>query len=246
MSQNIYDNDDFFAAYSRLRRSAEGLAAAPEWPVLRGWIGEIRDARVLDLGCGFGWFCRWAREAGAAEVLGVDLSENMLTAARAATDDTAISYAQGNLEELAIAEGGWDLIYSSLTLHYVVGIEALFARVAAGLRTGGRFIFSTEHPMFTAPSKPGFEERDGRLVWPMDRYLDAGPRVTDWLAPGVVKQHRPVGAYVTALGKVGLAVDALEDWGPSEAEIAANPGWAGGRDSPNFLLVRSRKVAPHR
>ena len=243
MSQNIYDDVGFFAAYSRLRRSAEGLAAAPEWPVLRDWIGDIRGARVLDLGCGFGWFCRWAREAGAAAVLGVDLSENMLASARGATADGAISYERGDLESLDIAAAGWDLIYSSLALHYVAGVEALFGRVALGLRAGGRCIFSVEHPMFTAPSRPGIETREGRLVWPMDSYLRAGPRVTDWLAPGVVKQHRPVGAYVTALGRAGLVVDALEDWGPSEAEIAANPGWEGGRDSPNFLLVRSRKLA---
>ena len=40
----------------------------------------MRGLRVVDLGCGFGWFCRWAREHGAASVLGLDVSENMLTA----------------------------------------------------------------------------------------------------------------------------------------------------------------------
>jgi ubiquinone/menaquinone biosynthesis C-methylase UbiE len=37
---------------------------------------------VLDLGCGFGAFARWAREMGADSVLGVDRSENMLARAR--------------------------------------------------------------------------------------------------------------------------------------------------------------------
>jgi len=32
MTQNIYDNEEFFAGYSRLRRSVEGLDGAPEWP----------------------------------------------------------------------------------------------------------------------------------------------------------------------------------------------------------------------
>ena len=66
MTQNIYDNEEFFAGYSRLPRSVEGLDGAPEWPALRAMLPELRGRRVLDLGCGFGWFCRWAREQGAA------------------------------------------------------------------------------------------------------------------------------------------------------------------------------------
>jgi 2-polyprenyl-3-methyl-5-hydroxy-6-metoxy-1,4-benzoquinol methylase len=54
----------------------------------------MRGLRVVDLGCGFGWFCRWAREQGAARVLGLDVSENMLARARAATADADITYAQ--------------------------------------------------------------------------------------------------------------------------------------------------------
>ena len=78
MTQNIYDNDDFFAGYSKLGRSVEGLDGAAEWPALRALLPDRAGARVLDLGCGFGWFCRWARGAGAAEVCGLDVSEKML------------------------------------------------------------------------------------------------------------------------------------------------------------------------
>ena len=83
MSQNIYDDPEFFAGYSRLGRSVEGLNGAAEWPALRAMLPPIRGLRVCDLGCGFGWFCVWAREQGAASVLGLDVSENMLALARA-------------------------------------------------------------------------------------------------------------------------------------------------------------------
>src|SRR4051812_39456435 len=92
MAQNIYDDPEFFAGYSRLRRSVEGLDGAPEWPALRAMLPPLRGLRVVDLGCGFGWFCRWAREAGAAAVLGLDLSEAMLARARAATADAGVTY----------------------------------------------------------------------------------------------------------------------------------------------------------
>ena len=65
MTQNIYDDETFFAGYSQLPRSVHGLEGAPEWPVLRAMLPELRGRRVLDLGCGFGWFCRFAAGEGA-------------------------------------------------------------------------------------------------------------------------------------------------------------------------------------
>lgn len=77
MAQNIYDRPDFFEGYSQLGRSVEGLAGAVEWPALRSMLPGLGGLRVVDLGCGFGWFCRWAREQGAAQVLGLDVSERV-------------------------------------------------------------------------------------------------------------------------------------------------------------------------
>src|ERR1700730_7741102 len=100
MTQNIYDDEGFFAGYSRLPRSIEGMDAAPEWPALRALLPDLRGLEVLDLGCGFGWVCRWARQNGAARVLGIDVSENMLARGRAMTQDTAITYTRGDMEHL--------------------------------------------------------------------------------------------------------------------------------------------------
>jgi SAM-dependent methyltransferase len=119
MTQNIYDDEAFFAGYSRLPRSIEGLDGAPEWPALRALLPELRGLSVLDLGCGFGWFCRWARERGAASVLGVDISDRMLARAKAETHDAAISYAKADLEHLDLPSRSFDLAYSSLALHYI-------------------------------------------------------------------------------------------------------------------------------
>src|SRR5215472_911315 len=112
MTQNIYDNAEFFAAYSQLRRSREGLDGMPEWPTLRAMLPELKGVRVVDLGCGFGWFCRWVREQGAATVLGLDLSENMLARARETTSDPAISYRQADLNTLDLPAGAFDLAHS--------------------------------------------------------------------------------------------------------------------------------------
>ena len=64
MKENKYDDPTFFGKYSRMPRSKEGLAAAGEWHVLRRMLPPFEGKRVLDLGCGFGWHCRYAVEQG--------------------------------------------------------------------------------------------------------------------------------------------------------------------------------------
>ena len=245
MTQNIYDNPEFFANYSRLGRSVEGLDGAAEWPSLRAMLPDLRGRAVLDLGCGFGWFCRWARQQGAARVLGVDVSEKMLERAKRETGDAAIAYARADLERLDLEGTSFDLVFSSLALHYLKDLPGLLAKVQRALPPGGDLVFSAEHPIYTAPRRPGFSEiADGRRLWPIDGYLDEGPRRTDWLAKGVLKQHRTMATYLNLLLELGFALRRIEEWGTSEEQIAAHPDWAAERERPMFLLVAARRQAP--
>ncbi len=243
MAQNIYDNEGFFAEYSRLPRSVEGLDAAPEWPALRAMLPDLRGKNALDLGCGFGWFCRWAREKGAAaHVLGIDVSEKMLTRARAETHDTAITYTKADMEHLELPAASFDLAYSSLAFHYIEDLGGLMTEVHRSLVAGGRLVFSVEHPIYTAPSDPKFSvNAAGRTTWPVDGYLDEGPRSTDWLANGVIKQHRTVATYINTLVHTGFAILHIDEWGPTTDQIALHPEWADEHQRPPFLLMSARR-----
>jgi ubiquinone/menaquinone biosynthesis C-methylase UbiE len=242
MTQNIYDNAEFFEGYSKLPRSIEGLAGAAEWPSLRALLPALDGLKVLDLGCGYGWFCRWAREHGAAQVLGIDVSERMLARARTSTADTAITYVRADLEQLDLPEVSFDLAYSSLALHYIVDLPALLAKVQRALVPGGHLIFSVEHPIVTAPANPGWmADAVGRKAWPVDNYFAEGPRQTDWIAKGVIKQHRTIGTYLNLLLRLGFAIAHVEEWSPTDDQIAADPTLAQERLRPPFLLVAARR-----
>jgi SAM-dependent methyltransferase len=238
MTQNIYDDDEFFAGYSRLRRSVEGLDGAPEWPALRALLPGLRGRKVLDLGCGFGWFCLWARQQGAAHVLGIDVSERMLARCRAATADRAITYTRADMEQLERPADSFDLVYGSLALHYVENLSGLMSQAYHSLAPGGALVFSVEHPIVTAPAEPGWSlNAAGRKTWPVDGYLDEGPRSTDWLTKGVIKQHRTLATYINMLVGLGFLIIHVAEWGPTAAQIAAQPSWADERQRPPFLLV---------
>jgi ubiquinone/menaquinone biosynthesis C-methylase UbiE len=205
-------------------------------------LPDLDGRSVLDLGCGFGWFCRWAREHGAVHVQGIDVSEKMLAQAAATTRDPAITYTRADMERLALPPAAFDLVYSSLALHYIANLDGLLAQVHRALVAGGHLVFSVEHPIYTAPADPNwFVDPAGRKVWPVDGYLDEGARTTDWLAAGVIKQHRTLATYLNRLLRSGFALTHVEEWGPTAAQIASQPALADERQRPPFLLVAARR-----
>lgn len=242
MTQNIYDDPAFFEGYSGLGRSVEGLAGAPEWPALRALVPDLKGKRVVDLGCGFGWFSRWAREQGASHVLGLDVSEKMLERAREMTSDAAISYRRADLEHLDLPPASFDLAYSSLAFHYVEDLAGMLANVHGALVPGGRLVASIEHPIYTAPSNPGWVvDAAGNKTWPLDNYQMQGKRITNWLAEGVVKQHRTIATYLNLLISLGFTIAHFEEWGPSEAQVAAWPALAEERLRPMMMFVSATR-----
>ncbi|HXA96624.1 MAG TPA: SAM-dependent methyltransferase, partial [Candidatus Dormibacteraeota bacterium] len=72
-------------------------------------------------------------------------------------------------------------------------------------------------------------------------YLDEGSRVTDWLAEGVIKQHRTLATYVNTLLRLGFVLTHVEEWGPTDEQIASQPSLADERQRPPFLLVAARR-----
>ncbi|MGG3279288.1 class I SAM-dependent methyltransferase [Paenibacillus solani] len=242
MTQNIYDNAEFFQGYSQLSRSVHGLDGAPEWATLQSMLPDLREADVLDLGCGFGWFSRWAREHGANQVMGVDVSENMLARAQAKTEDSHIRYIRADMETLALESESYDLVYSSLAFHYIKNLQCLIQEVYSSLKPGGSLVCSVEHPIYTASSDPEWiKHPSGHRTWPVDHYQEEGARTTNWLAEGVIKQHRTLGSYLNMMIKAGFTITHVEDWGPSDEQLAAHPEWEEECHRPMFLLISAQK-----
>ncbi|MGU3523494.1 class I SAM-dependent methyltransferase [Enterobacteriaceae bacterium C23F] len=242
MTQNIYDNPQFFAGYATLDRSVKGLDGAPEWPALQQMLPEVQGKQIIDLGCGYGWFCRWAQQQGAAHVLGLDVSEKMLARAREMTSGTEITYQLADLETLALEPASLDLAYSSLALHYLQNIDGLFTTLFQALKPDGRLVFSAEHPIFTAVAKQGwFIEQDGQKSWPVAGYQQEGERLSNWFADGVKKQHRKLATWINALIAAGFVIEHLDEWGPDAAQIAANPALSEEKERPMLFLLSARK-----
>lgn len=239
--QNIYDNPQFYEAYERLRTRGDGLNEALEQPSLRSLLPPLQDATVLDIGCGYGDFCRFAIGSGASRVVGVDPSQRMLSAAKNQAGQHE-HYEVGSFENLCFDER-FDLAVSSLALHYVKDIGRAFRNVAGILKPNASFIFSVEHPIATCgQGRAGgwLKDCQGRKVaWKVKSYSDEGARESHWFVDGVIKYHRTVSTMVNELVHAGFVIDRLlEPHAMPEVEHS-RPELLDERERPPFLIIRS-------
>ena len=244
---NIYDNPIFFEAYKNMPRSKDGLQAAGEWHQLQPLFPDVSGKRVLDLGCGYGWHCKYAAEQGARQVLGLDLSQKMLERASRENAGPAITYRLCGIEDYAYPEGAWDLVVSNLALHYVADLKPVYRNVCRTLVPGGVFLFNIEHPVFTAGIREDWiYGEDGRpLYWPVDNYFRPGERETLFLGQKVKKQHHTLTQILNPLLTTGFRLEAVEEAQPP-ADMLDLPGMADELRRPMMLLVRARRAEPTR
>lgn len=239
---SAYDDPEFFESYSGLTRSVGGPEAAMDWPHLKALLPVFQGKRVLDLGCGFGGLCRYASRKGARWVVGVDSSWRMLEEALARTEETNVSYQLGSMNALGFADGSFDVALSTLALHYVERVDLLYERIAELLRPGGDFVASLEHPIFTARAEQEWYTVEGqRLHWPVDNYQDEGPRRTNFMGGDVLKYHRTMETYVSALIEAGFVLQRLVEPGPDEKMLAEDPRWVEEARRPMLMMIAATR-----
>lgn len=239
---NIYDDDTFFEQYSKMSRSQQGLSGAGEWHQLKNLFPDLKNKSVLDLGCGYGWHCKYAVECGADKVLGIDLSENMIREAREKNEDPKISYEVCGLDTYDYPENSYDCVISNLVLHYIENLDEVYENIFKTLRAGGTFLFNIEHPIFTGSvNQEWIYDSEGKpQYWPIDRYFHTGQRTTHFLGQNVTKQHHTLTQILMGLIKCGFQIEAVEEAVPP-AEMMDLPGMADELRRPMMLLVKAGK-----
>lgn len=243
MKENRYDDEVFFAKYAQMPRSKDGLRSAGEWPTLKAMMPELSGKRLLDLGCGYGWHCGYALTQGASSVLGVDLSEKMLCVAREKVNDPRACFACAAIEDVDLPAHSFDVVLSSLTLHYIADLNAVYDKVYDLLCPGGTFLFSCEHPVFTAqgPQDWVYTAQGEIDHFPVDRYFISGARTATFLGEQVTKYHRTLTEIVNGLLARGFTLTGLAEPQPAPELLDTVPGMRDELRRPMMLIVRAHK-----
>lgn len=243
MKENKYDDKTFFDKYSEMSRSKLGLKGAGEWHELRKLLTDFDGKSVLDLGCGYGWHCKYASDSGAKNVLGIDISSMMLDKAKTLNSAPNIEYLKSTMEDYTYPDQAFDFVISSLAIHYIADYKKLVLDVHKTLKIGGKFVFSVEHPVFTAEGSEDWRYSDtGEILdFPVDNYYYEGKRTANFLGEKVTKYHRTLTTYINTLLCNGFSVNAVIEPQPP-SDMMDIPGMKDEMRRPMMLIISATKV----
>ncbi len=242
--QNIYDNEVFFEGYKNLRKKESNANVLFEIPALFSLLPNLTGLTVLDLGCGFGEHCKGFIERGAAKVVGIDISEKMLEVAKAENADPKITYLNMPMEDLDKIDEKFDLVVSSLAIHYVEDFDGVIKNIYNLLNPGGLFVYSQENPINTCHSTGERWTRDEngkKLYVNLKNYGVEGERESVWFVDNVKKYHRMFSTIVNTLASNGFTIEKMIEPLPTEEILAKHPDQSDLFHKPDFLLVRAAK-----
>lgn len=241
MKENKYDNEKFFKKYAEMERSKKGLEGAGEWYELKKILPDFNNKKVLDLGCGYGWHCSYASDNGADLVIGTDISEKMLEEARNKNNRENINYICMAMEDINYQDE-FDIIISSLAIHYIENFNELLSKIYKSLKTNGEFIFSVEHPVFTAEGKQDwyYDENGNIMHFPVDNYYYEGKRNAVFLGENVTKYHRTITTYIDTLLREGFELKRVVEPKPPE-EMMYIDGMKDEMRRPMMLIISAVK-----
>ncbi len=213
---------------------------------------EIKKGdKVLDLACGQGFFSREFFKAG-AEVVGVDLSKNLIDLAEKHSSKE-IRFVVSSADKLDFLQSASiDAVVCVLAIQNMKNVGGVFEGAARVLARGGRFLIVMNHPAFRIPKRSfwGFDEKSKIQYRRVDEYLsessaEIGMHPGSAPALATVSFHHPLQFYFKALHKAGFLVSRLEEWNSpktSQAGLRAGAENKARKEFPLFLAFEARKL----
>lgn len=169
-------------------------------------FGNIAGKTMLELGCGNGKSMIYNAELNAADLWGVDISENQLANARRNLDEKGVSatlICSSMDEDCGIPNDYFDIVYSIYAIGWTVDLEKTFKQVASYLKKDGVFIFSWTHPIHKCV---GCE--NGRLIFENSYFDEAWKPVSADFCGGELKlANRKISTYINALASAGFQIE---------------------------------------
>ncbi|HEX8246258.1 MAG TPA: class I SAM-dependent methyltransferase [Longimicrobium sp.] len=223
---------------------AESIEVAPynayyERPTMLGLLPPVNGKRILEVGCGEGWYTERLLARG-AHVTGFDASAQMLEHARRrlsalpAEAQARVELREADLRRpLEFAAGaGYDGIVSALVMHYVRDWSIALSEFRRVLAPGGWLLFSTHHPA-----------ADAARLKEGESYFDVVQEEDYWKRCGrVLFYRRPLTAISDALADAGFGIERIVEPIPGEAfrQVAKPGAYAQMLRFPEFIFFLAR------
>jgi SAM-dependent methyltransferase len=119
-----------------------------ERPVTLSLLPEVKNKKVLDIGCAGGWYTKYLLDNG-ADVMAIDINKEMIEITKKRTKNNCpVIQADINNGFDFIKNSSIDIVLASLVLHYIRNIQKAFSEINRILKNNGELIFSIHHPLW--------------------------------------------------------------------------------------------------
>ncbi len=148
-----------------------------------------------------------------------------------------------SIEDIDYEKNSFDVVISSLAFHYIKSFEDICKKVNRCLSNGGNFVFSVEHPVFTACGNQDwyYDEEGSKLHWPIDNYFMEGIRKSSFLGKDVMKYHKTLTTYINGLIINGFEITNLIEPMPEETMLVDNIEMQDELRRPMMLIISAKK-----
>jgi SAM-dependent methyltransferase len=221
-------------------------------PALFRLMGDVSGLRILDAGCGTGYFCRLLAERG-ARVTGVDLSRRFIEIAQGyeQREPLGIEYSRANISNLSgLDAGAFDLVVSVYVLSDTRDCGQAISEIGRVLKGKGRFVFLMAHPCFSwhcggwKKIPEDSHRAEDHLYFRVDNYFRRQTLESQWgdFSP-FLAFHRPLSEYFRWLREAGFAVVDLVEPRPLRSALRRRPrDWETEDRIPPVMIIDAVKT----
>jgi ubiquinone/menaquinone biosynthesis C-methylase UbiE len=231
-------------------------------PALRRMVGNVKGKRMLDIGCGEGFFCRFFARAG-NKVTGVDISDRLIEKAVEMEQSAplGVEYVAADAANLSMLNSeSFDIVYSHMALMDIANFRGAIAEASRVLKLSGRLVVIIEHPCFEAYRTLNGTEVSGwkkenrkkqtvehEYFWVKD-YKTKHSYLWEWKTDRLPSSfvttgfHRTLSDYINTMTKNQLVITNLDEPRPLKQGVKLAPNMKKHNRIPQSIAIEARKV----
>ena len=212
LNHQIMNKQDIARSFSRAANTYDGYAA------LQQKVGDqlfksmpSKASRVLDLGCGTGFFTHKIRQKyEASHIVGLDLAQGMIDYCHHHQPNIA-EWVCGDAENLPFEDSSFDVIFSSLAIQWCHDFSRVLVEAKRVLKPGGVFLFSTLGPKTLFELRDAWSKVDDyqhvnqfvAIKTLQQKVINGGFSETQWQVKYEIQTYQAVKELTTELKKLG-------------------------------------------
>lgn len=203
-------------------------------------FGDLRDKRVLEVGCGTGHSLEYIGSRGASELWGIDISNEQIAKTRQRLEESDMSaklMCSPMEDDSGIPKEYFDYVYSVYGIGWTTDLNKTLSNIASYLRKDGVFIFSWSHPIHKCVAM-----ENNRLLFKKN-YFDESWYSVSMGGGALSLSDRKLSTYINALSKAGFIIEEMVEESDEDFTRLSSSGFGKKAEMlPVTFVIKARKI----